>query len=102
MNRGALVSEVDLILDALGGELSAEDRRGGWSGGSQEAMRVFFSKLRLDLLGSVDVAARPEYVSIVRGLDHWGVTSGPLFEQCANISYLIAKSPWWRRLLFER
>lgn len=84
--RSALLAEIDAILCALSEELSDADRSGGWTPPSVEAMQAFFGRMRLDIVALADLSAHPEYLSIGRGLDHWGVGSGPLFEQALRIS----------------
>jgi hypothetical protein len=89
--QSALLEEIDAIQSALSNDLSDADRRGGWTPPSQEAMQAFFRRMRLDIVALADLSAYPEYASIGRGLDHWGVGSGPLFEQALRISAAVRR-----------
>jgi hypothetical protein len=86
--RATLLVEIDTMLDGLSGALGTTDLRGGWGPDCQRAMRSLYERFREDVRSGVDVSRVPEYVSTVRGLDHWGVSSGPLFERAARISVI--------------
>jgi hypothetical protein len=92
LDQDALLVEIDAVLAALAGSLTQADRDGGWSLDSQAAMRGYYERMRGDLVAGADLAAEPAYETVIRGLDSWGVSSGPLCDRCLDISATIRHS----------
>jgi hypothetical protein len=91
MNVSELSERVNALIALLGGELSDADRSCGWTEESRDAMRVFFEKFRADILSGKDLREKPEYASVARGLDHWGISSGGLFEAAVAVANFVIK-----------
>ncbi|HEY5955940.1 MAG TPA: hypothetical protein VIV60_05280 [Polyangiaceae bacterium] len=89
MARLDVLERIDLMLGALSEDLSPVDRSFGWTEASRNAMHAFFAEMRADVLAGKDVAKIPQYVSVVRGLDHWGISGGRLFEASATIARMV-------------
>ncbi len=83
--RLSVLVRIEAMLAALSEELSAAERRFGWTDASRIVARALFEQMRTDVEAGKDVWSMPQYVSIVRGLDHWGISGGPLFEKAAAI-----------------
>lgn len=78
-----LVTTIDDLIQKLSRPLDADELLHGWSEPSQEAMLKFFQDLRLKL----EAGERVPYLSIVRGLDHWGISGGELFQEAAKVDH---------------
>jgi hypothetical protein len=83
MNRDTLIHELSELNVVLSAPLSESERANGWTLESQQAT--------LQLLGEIMTALRenrdlPAHLSLGRGLDHWGVEGGPLFEKTCAVS----------------
>lgn len=89
MTRNEIVSKLETIINKLEKELPPPEIKNGWTEDSREGMLKFFQLLHSDLTSGAEVANRTEYVTIPRGLDHWGITGGELFEEAAKISHAI-------------
>jgi hypothetical protein len=88
MIRETLLVQLDNIIERLSQHLPQAEVRCGWTEESREAMRSFFEQMRIDASAGKELKFLPEYVSLLRGLDHWGIASGPLFEAAAEIGML--------------
>ena len=91
MEAQELVAHVDAVIGRLNGQLTEEDRRCGWNDKCRIAMREFFERLRDDITAGEEVASIPHYVTVGRGLDHWGIGDGELFTQAVTISNMVRK-----------
>jgi hypothetical protein len=49
-------------------------------------MLALFARLAADLSAGIDFRTKPEYGTLIRGLDHWGISKGELFEAAVKIS----------------
>jgi hypothetical protein len=87
--KARLIQETEAFLAALSAPLSNEEIKNGWSVQSQKAMSNFFAGIQADLMSGKNTD-RSVLQGIVRGLDHWGVEGGPLFETaCALSNHLL-------------
>lgn len=77
-----LLNELDGLIATLEMPLSPEELANGWTTQSQAAILSLLQNVR-DSVRQDD--ALPE-LSIGRGLDHWGVECGPVFETACAIS----------------
>jgi hypothetical protein len=77
-----IVAAIDDLIEKLSGPLTGNEVANGWSERSQKAMLEFFQDLRLKLMSDDESLL---YFSIVRGLDHWGVSGGELFQKAAEV-----------------
>jgi hypothetical protein len=75
-----LVTTIDALIEELSRPLPADELAHGWSKPSQKAMLEFFQDLRIKIRAGESLP----YLSIVRALDHWGVTGGELFQEAAE------------------
>jgi hypothetical protein len=76
-------SEIRSLIATLSEPLEQEEISAGWTGQAQQAM--------LKLLGEIDHDIEagnslPKNLSIGRGLDHWGVEDGELFQRMCALS----------------
>ncbi len=81
-----IAQRVNHMVDRLSEPLSEPEFKSGWTQESKDAMREFFARLRDDLAGGRKVADVPEYRSISRGMDHWGIVEGELLDEADTIS----------------
>lgn len=88
-NADDLMSCIDAMIAMLSSDLSNDDRRCGWTESSRKAIRIFFEQMRIDVMKGESIVKMPQYTGIVRGLDHWGVTRGRLFEKAATIAKIV-------------
>jgi hypothetical protein len=99
-----IIKSIDEILVELKLPLSKEEiQQHNWNENSIEAMIYFFSNMKNDLITKSikELKNEPAYYTVARGLDHWGVSSGPLYEKMLSISenvgiYLKGKD-WWKK-----
>jgi hypothetical protein len=88
-SRVDLERKIEEVLLHLRSGLSEEDVRSGWTERAREAMIVFFDRMLRDVHTGQSLMPL-EYRTILRGLDHWGVMEGELFDQSAEISGTVA------------
>ncbi len=84
--RRLLLELVQRISEEMASPLRPEELEHGWTEESRQAMMVFFERLREDVEGGVRLCQRLEYSTILRGLDHWGITEGRMHERASQIS----------------
>ena len=84
--RSLLIELVQRITVDLASPLPREELEYGWTEESREAMLALFERLRQDVEAGVRLRHRPEYFTILRGLDHWGISEGPLLQRASRIS----------------
>ncbi len=77
-----LLNELDGLIATLEVPLSSEELANGWTAQSQAAILSLLQNIR-DSVRQDDVL--PE-LSIGRGLDHWGIEGGPVFETACTVS----------------
>jgi len=77
-----VLNEIDDLVTALENPLPADELANGWTPQSQAATLSLLAEMRNIL--SED--GKLPYANMGRGLDHWGVESGPLFEQVCVVS----------------
>jgi hypothetical protein len=88
----ALLGCLDNIIDRLSTPLPEAEVQQGWTEQARDAMRAFFLQMRSDAAALKDLKSIPYYVSVVRGLDHWGIAGGELLEAAAKIGSLVRKA----------
>jgi hypothetical protein len=91
MARQALLARLDDMIERLSGVLSDAELRHGWTDRSRLAMLNFFENMRRDAAAGKSLKTIPNYVSIVRGLDHYGISGGALFQAAAEIGDLASR-----------
>lgn len=84
--RTSLMEQVQRIIQELASALPQEELDCGWTDESRESMLVFFKELRQDAEAGVPLSKRPEYATVVRLLDYWGISEGPLCDHALEIS----------------
>jgi hypothetical protein len=84
-----LVTAIDDLIEKLSRRLDADELLHGWSEPSQQAMLKSFQDLRVRL----EAGERVPYLSIVRGLDHWGISGGELFQKAAQVDHELREQP---------
>ncbi len=77
-----LISEIDDMLKGLQSPLSKSEIDCGWTVECQLAMKKMFIDIQEKLKNEQELPT----VFIAKGLDHWGVSGGQLFEKAATIS----------------
>jgi hypothetical protein len=92
MNAENLLARIDVMVAELSKPVSAGDRRDGWTDASRDVMHAFFQQMRADVVAGRDVSKVPHYVGVVRGLDHWGISGGRLFEEAAALGRMVKDS----------
>jgi hypothetical protein len=88
MDRQAFVAKLDTLIEWLSKPLTAEDTRHGWRDQSRSAILNLVEEMRADALRGRELRSVPHYVGVVRGLDHWGISGGDLFDAVAAIGAL--------------
>jgi hypothetical protein len=88
-SRVDLEHKVEAILRRLRSGLTEEDVQSGWTERARDAMIVFFDRMLRDVHTGQSLMPL-EYRTILRGLDHWGVVAGELFDKAAEISANVA------------
>jgi hypothetical protein len=88
MDREKLRGRLDDIIEKLSRPLPPAELQHGWTEQSKTAMRSLFERMRADLTAGKELKSVPHYIAVVRGLDHWGIASGELFDSAANIGSL--------------
>ena len=86
-----LLERLDNILERLSMPLPEAEVQQGWTEQSRDAMRTFFLQMRSDAAARKDLKSIPHYVGLLRGLDHWGIAGGELFEAAARIGSLVTQ-----------
>ncbi|MCX5658804.1 MAG: hypothetical protein NTW19_03670 [Planctomycetota bacterium] len=82
MKRHEIILEVEELVAALAAPLPELELANGWSAACQTATRSLLQGIAEDLR----TRKRIPHMTIGRGLDHWGVEGGPLFERACVIS----------------
>lgn len=74
--------KIDDVIAELSTSVSASESTDGWTLESKKAIKVYFENLRLKLQAKEPLPP----LDVCRGMDHWGVISGPILEKAAQIS----------------
>ena len=82
MRDQRILEKIDCVIDALAVPVSASEAADGWTPESKKSVKRFFESLKKTLQSNDTV---PE-MNIARSLDHWGIISGEILEQSAQIS----------------
>jgi hypothetical protein len=77
-----LEEKIDALLETLDRPVTSEEAADGWTLEAKSAMQKMFRDLR----NKVHAGQPLPQLSISRALDHWGVGSGALLEQVAQLS----------------
>jgi hypothetical protein len=85
MDAPTLLARIDVMISALTQELTPEDRHGGWTAQAQTAMRGYYERMRAHLAERDNMYGDPQYRGVVRGLDSWGISEGPIFHEAIAI-----------------
>ena len=100
-NLKPIIEKVQVLIEKLSQSLSNEDLACGWREKSQEAMLRLFKRMLNDLKCKTP-QIKDEYLTIIRGLDHWGIEDGPLCNLIYSISAdLIEYKEKHRNLIFK-
>ena len=83
-----VLKKIDLILARLSTPPTEEEARNGWTRESKAGMHTLFHKMREDALQEKELSSVPEYVGLARGMDHWGISGGSLFDAASDIGAL--------------
>ncbi|MCJ8267919.1 MAG: hypothetical protein MJK04_00780 [Psychrosphaera sp.] len=78
----SLITKIDVLVKKLGDELAPEDIKGGWTDKRREDTTKLLTDLKVDIKAGKTI----DNLSIPRGLDYWGIFSGPLLEETAILS----------------
>ena len=92
MEAPDLLSRIEAMIVELSKKLSLSDLGDGWTDASRDATRAFFEQMRVDVATGKNVSKVLYYVAVVRGLDHWGIGGGRLFEEAAAIGEMVRDS----------
>lgn len=76
------------ILGDLRGPVSPSEDADGWTVQSKQATQKYF----LELQEAFSHGRELPPLGITRGLDHWGVSSGVLFEKIVDVMYRLTKA----------
>jgi len=82
MVNQAIYQKIGDIIAELSAPVSASEAEDGWTLESKKAIKAYFENLRQKLQKG---EALPP-LDVCRGMDHWGVISGPILEKVAQIS----------------
>jgi hypothetical protein len=85
-NRATIIDRLDRMIARLSKPLLPSDVRDGWSEEARKAILEVLEELRARLLNDQPLTAAEKELSISRGMDSWGVVSGDLLEEGAEIS----------------
>jgi hypothetical protein len=85
-NRVRIIGRLDRMIARLSKPLSPSDIRDGWSEQSRKAISEVLEELRARLLTDEPLTEAEKQLSISRGMDTWGIVSGDLLEEGAEIS----------------
>lgn len=88
MNKMELIKRIKAMIDRLNSPLLERDRHEGWTDDSRNSMRKFFIQMEVDLRSDRPLKEFPQYLSITRALDFWGVSGGDLLEESSRISFI--------------
>jgi hypothetical protein len=88
MKHKRILEKIDCVIDALAVPVSASEAADGWTPESKKAVKRFFESLKQTLQSDAIV---PD-MNIARALDHWGIISGDILEQSAQISNELRES----------
>lgn len=83
--KNQLLNELDDLIAKLEQPLPPAELANGWTPQSQAAILSLLRNVRENVRQD---GALPE-LSIGRGLDHWGVEGGPMFEKACAVSNLL-------------
>lgn len=81
-SRDLICKEVELLIKDLLLPLSLADRACGWTPECQSATMDLLKKIQSALIEQRTI----EQLNLGRGLDHWGVEGGELFEKACKLS----------------
>jgi len=90
-SRIEVANRIEKLINKLSRQLPPQEIQNGWTEDSRKAMLDFFQRLHSDLVAGVAVSTKTEYITIPRGMDHWGITDGELLEEAAKISDAIKR-----------
>lgn len=83
---------IDTLIQRLSKPLTSIDTQDGWTDEAKDAALSLLQRLQSDILNDVQVSEVPEYRSIARGLDHWGIEGGDILESFAELSQSIRQT----------
>lgn len=89
MDNSRIEERIDEIVERLSCPLAKVDFDEGWTTEAQEGTLALLGRLKNDIGNGVDVSEKPEYRSMLRGLDHWGIESGAVMESIGELSQVI-------------
>jgi len=89
MDNSHTTKRIDTLIMRLSKPLTSIDTQDGWTDDAKDAALTLLQRLQVDIRAEVQVSEVPEYRSIARGLDHWGIEEGEILEDFAGLSQLI-------------
>lgn len=81
MSKG-VEQKIDFVIAELSVPVSASESADGWTPESKKAIKAYFENLKQKLQAGEALPA----LDVCRGMDLWGVVSGPVLEKAAQIS----------------
>lgn len=91
MQAPTFLATLDKAIEHLVAPLDEVERQCGWSDESKASFGKLLTQMRADFLAGNELAPIPAYRGLVRGMDHWGIGRGKLFEELAAICVASAK-----------
>ena len=89
MDNNHITNRIDTLIKRLSKPLTSVDTQDGWTDEAKDAALALLQRLQSDIHNEVQVREIPEYRSLARGLDHWGIESGEVLEDFAELSQSI-------------
>ena len=89
MDNDPITKQIEALIERLSKPLNPVETQNGWTDEAKDAALALLQRLQIDMRNEIQVSEIPEYRSIARGLDHWGIESGELLEDFADLSHSI-------------
>jgi hypothetical protein len=80
------MARLDDIIERLSMPLSESDMRHRWTEEGRCAFLKFYQQMRADAIHGKDLKSVANYLSVSRGLDVWGISSGELYQAALSVS----------------
>jgi hypothetical protein len=88
MSRRALVARLDPLIVRLGRPATSDELLHHWTNSSKAAFAKLLGEMRSDALAGKELGSVTHYVTMLRGLDTWGISSGDLSEAIGDVEAL--------------
>lgn len=89
MDSSDIETRCSALIARLSGSLTSVDCDDGWTEEARDAILALLRRLQNDLRNDIQVDEVPEYRSMARGLDHWGIEGGEIMERVAELSQAV-------------